>query len=245
MTPQEFQRTQRKFERIFKGENDDDNGDIGPPPAPVVNSSVSHLADLAVEAGIVPDRAAALRYLLRTKSGAAVLQRLGPHLRKRVEPAREEKPKLTVKERTDAAAKRALGHISEHAFTDIVMDYAKQKHPDLPAATAFAKVYEERSDEGAAIRAARQQIKQRQFATEYRKRLGDPLPFEVTLEPRSTDSLDPEAALKQLHELAAEQRKRTPWMTTAQAFAAVFGDPNNATLVQRERSERRRALGAE
>jgi hypothetical protein len=248
MTPQEFQRTQRKYLRIFKGENGDDtgNGDIGPLPAAVVNSTVSHLADLAVEAGILPDRAAALRYLLRTKNGTAVLQRLGPHLRtlKRTNTALEEKPMPTAKQRSDAAVKRALGHVSEHQYTSIVTEYAKERYPNDRPDVAFSKVYNEASDEGMAIRAARQAIKQRQFA----KRLGDKLPFEVTLEPRSIDALavralDPDEALKQLHELAAEQRRRAPWMTTAQAFAAIYGDEANAKAVARYKQARARQLG--
>jgi hypothetical protein len=36
----------------------------------------------------------------------------------------------------------------------------------------------------------------------------DPTPFQVTLEPREVDSLDPDAALKALNELAAEQSAR-------------------------------------
>jgi hypothetical protein len=239
MTPQEFQRTQRKFERIFKGENGDANGDISQPPGPVVNSTVSHLADLAVEAGIMPDRTAALRYLLRTKNGTAVLQRLGPHLRtlKRSEPAREDMPKPTAKQRSDAAAKRALGRISEHEFSSYVMEHARKKYPADAPAVAFTKVYEERSDEGAAIRAARQQIKQRQFATECHKRL----PFEVNTEPRESDSAD--GALGQLRAMATEQRKLAPYMSTAEAFRRVYENPDNAELVRAEREQRRRQLG--
>jgi hypothetical protein len=233
---------QERYLKIFKQGDDGEVAEAQPAP-PVVNSSVSHLADLAVEAGIVPDRAAALRYLLRTKSGAAVLQRLGPHLRKRVEPAREEKPMPTAKERSDAAVKRALGHISEHQYTSIVTEYAKQKYPDLPAATAFAKVFEAKDDEGAAIRAARQQIKQRQYATECRKRLGDKLPFQVSTDPLSTDTLDADTALEQINELARRLNREAPYMSFQQAWAKVYGD--NPELAQRERSERRRALGAE
>jgi hypothetical protein len=235
---------ERKFRRIFNAD-DASNGEVAEAqPAAVVNSAVSHLADLAVEAGIVPDRAAALRFLLRSNNGTAILQRLGPHLRKRSEPAREEKRMPTAKERSDAAAKRALGHISEHAFTGIVTEYAKERYPNDRPDVAFSKVYNEASDEGMAIRAARQAIKQRQFA----KRLGDKLPFEVTLEPRSIDALavrdlDPDEALKQLHELAAEQRKRAPWMTIEQAFSTIYGDPNNATAVQRYKEARARQLG--
>jgi hypothetical protein len=236
---------QERYLKIFKDEGNGGNGEVAEAqPAPVVNSAVSHLADLAVEAGIVPDRAAALRFLLRNKNGTAILQRLGPHLRKRVEPAREEKPMQTAKQRSDAAVKRALGHISEHQYTSIVTEYAKERYPNDRPDVAFNKVYTEASDEGAAIRAARQQIKQRQYATQCRKRLGDPLPFEVTLEPREVDALDPDEALKQLHELAAEQRRRAPWMTTAQAFSAIYGDPHNATAVQNYKEARRRQLGA-
>jgi hypothetical protein len=239
MTPTQV--LQRRFERIFK---DDGNGDIGSEaPAPMVNSAVSHLADLACEAGIVPDRAAALRFLLGNKKGTAILQRLGPHLRKRLEPALEEKPMPIVKQRTDAAAKRALGHVSEHEFTKIVTEHAKERYPNDRADVAFSKVYNEASDEGAAIRAARQQIKQRQFATECRKRLGDKLPFEVTLEPRETNTWSVDEAMKALNDLAAEQRKRAPWMSVEQAFSTIYADAANSDKVEQYKQARARALG--
>jgi hypothetical protein len=269
MTPQEFQRTQRKFERIFKGENGDD-GDIGPLPSPVVNSTVSHLADLAVEAGILPDRAAALRYLLRTKNGTAVLQRLGPHLRalKRTNTAREEKPALPSAAdlraaKADVVAKLGADAVavskaittsgntfglSRDEFVQIIEGHAARQHPTLRKDVAFAKVMEQPE-----VHQAYRFIKEKHWATAANRQMAmaklGALPFEVTLEPRSIDALavrdlDPDEALKQLHELAAEQRKRAPWMTTAQAFAAIYGDPNNATAVQRYKEARARQLGA-
>jgi hypothetical protein len=243
MTPQEFDRTQRRYLKIFKGEDSVDNGDDAEmQPAPMVNSAASHLADLAVEAGIMPDRTAALRFLLRTRRGGAVLQRLGPHLRKRVELAREEKPLPTAKQRTDTAAKRALGHITEHAFTDMVMDYAKQKHPDLPAATAFAKVFEAKDDEGVAIRQTRQMIKQRQWRREHEIAKGVPVVNYNDTRTVTTD--DWRVAYNQLVELRDELRRKVPYLTVEQAFSQIYNDPQNQGLVAAERAAKRRELGA-
>jgi hypothetical protein len=263
--------TERRFKRIFgvddKGnggdiEPDDERrgdpgGDPGGDEISAARSALDHAANLLIEADPLrfPTRTHALRYLMASKGGARLLQRVGPHLRTTTKRAHSESsfrmsPEPTAKECSAAAAKRALGHISEHAFTGIVTEYAKERYPNDRPDVAFAKVYNEASDEGMAIRAARHAIKQRDFGVECRKRLGDPLPFEVTLEPRSIDALavrdlDPDEALKQLHELAAEQRKRAPWMTTQQAFAAIYNDAANAEAVARYKEARRRQLGVE
>lgn len=52
---------------------------------------------------------------------------------------------------------------------------------------------------------------------------------------------DPADALAQLQELAAEQRKRAPFMTVEQAFAATYTDPANARLAAAERRQNRPA----
>jgi hypothetical protein len=70
----------------------------------------------------------------------------------------------------------------------------------------------------------------------------------VTLEPRvtggdaatrSADGSDG-TAYAQLMALAEEQRRKAPFMTPEQAFAAVYTDTKNIELVNRERFESRR-----
>jgi hypothetical protein len=177
MTPQEFDRTQRRFLKIFKGENGADNGN-GDHNVPA-SSPVRHLADLLCEADPqrFPSRPHALRFLLGNKRGAALMTRMRSHIAtKRTDTSESSfRSAPTAKEHTDAAAKRALGHVSEHELTSYVMDYAKQKHPDLPAATAFAKVYEAKDAEGEAIRAARAAIKARQWRREHEVAKGVPV----------------------------------------------------------------------
>jgi hypothetical protein len=50
---------------------------------------------------------------------------------------------------------------------------------------------------------------------------------------------NPRSALEQLDELVREQRKRSPEMSPAQAFAAVYTDPRNRALAAQERAENR------
>ena len=46
-----------------------------------------------------------------------------------------------------------------------------------------------------------------------------------------------DTGLAELEKLAAEQRRRAPWMTVEQAFAAAYTDPQNAEIATRERKE--------
>jgi hypothetical protein len=50
---------------------------------------------------------------------------------------------------------------------------------------------------------------------------------------------NPKTALQALAELTAEQMRQKPAMSENQAFAAVYTDPKNAALAQREREENR------
>ena len=58
------------------------------------------------------------------------------------------------------------------------------------------------------------------------------------------DVNDPRDAYAQLQALAAEQRKRAPFMTAEQAFAAIYSDPANAELANAERRQSRARLTA-
>lgn len=52
---------------------------------------------------------------------------------------------------------------------------------------------------------------------------------------------DPENALDELESLAEEQRRRSPEMSKAQAFAKVYTDPANVRLAIAERRQNRPA----
>lgn len=70
-------------------------------------------------------------------------------------------------------------------------------------------------------------------------------PNRATLTPRqvgafeATDVNNPKSAMEQLQALADEQRKKAPWMTPAQAFAAVYTATENAGLAAEERAANR------
>jgi hypothetical protein len=112
----------------------------------------------------------------------------------------------------------------------------RKAEPKLSQAQAFAKVWND--DPG---------LRERERAEHRRrighKRLGDKLPFEVTLEPRETNTWSVDDAMKALNELAAEQRRRAPWMSSERAFSAIYNDAGNAEAVARYKEARARALG--
>jgi hypothetical protein len=53
---------------------------------------------------------------------------------------------------------------------------------------------------------------------------------------------DPKTALQQLNDLAAEQKRRSPELSDAQAFARTYTDPKNARLAALERQQSRARL---
>ena len=68
---------------------------------------------------------------------------------------------------------------------------------------------------------------------------GDVNPSQNAAASRSADGSHT-AAYDQLMALAAEQRRRAPWMTPEAAFAAIYQDKANIEIVNRERFESRR-----
>jgi hypothetical protein len=125
--------------------DDEDNGNGDTPPA---NSPISHLADLLCEAGEFSDRGAALRFITAKLVGRRDVD--SPWTR----------PKREDTARPSAAAK-VLGRISAHQFTEIVTQYAKERYPNDRGDVAFSKVFNEASEQGAAIRQARKMLKER------------------------------------------------------------------------------------
>jgi hypothetical protein len=270
MTPQEFQRTQRKFERIFKGVAGDDNGDDkgnGDSDVPA-SSPVRHLADLLVEADDTrfPTRAHALRFLLGSKRGAALMTRMRSHIaakradtskssfRGSPEPSaadlRAAKADVVQKLGADAVAVAkaitASGNtygLSRDEFVQIIEGYAARQHPTLRKDVAFAKVMEEPD-----VHQAYRMIKQRAWDNEARGDIARAkfaaLPFEVSITPKETDKWSVDDALAALNELMRAQQKAAPYMSTAEAFRRIYENPDNAEAVQRYKQARLRALGA-
>jgi hypothetical protein len=112
---------------------------------------------------------------------------------------------------------KPLREVGEAGFTRMIEKYSKTVHPTLTKEQAFTKVFLADDDEGRAIRHAWQIAKQSIAADE----------------PSDDDALD------ELETLAAEERRRNPKLSKAQAFAKVYTDPANARLASRERAANR------
>src|SRR6516165_2700669 len=197
-----------------------------PRHAPVVEHHASKIADLLVESGRHPNRAAALDHLLHSARGAALLRRVHKH--------HEEEMTMTSVEKLEAARVAKLkslnpvavakvicddnsSHgIDEHEFTKLVTAHAQREHPDMTPEQAFVKVFTAQTEEGALLRKAHAVTKDL-----------------MSLEPvfvGGEDARDVDGAQKaysQLMNMAEEQRARAPWKTVAQLFSELMQDPKN------------------
>ena len=200
-----------------------------PQRAPAVEHHASKIADLLVESGRHPNRAAALDHLLHSARGAALLRRVHKH--------HEEEMTMTSVEKLEAARVAKLkslnpvavakvicddnsSHgIDEHEFTKLVTAHAQREHPDMTPEQAFVKVFTAQTEEGALLRKAHAVTKDL-----------------MSLEPvfvGGEDARDVDGAQKaysQLMNMAEEQRARAPWKTVAQLFSELMQDPKNVEL---------------
>ena len=116
----------------------------------------------------------------------------------------------------------------------------------------FVKLYTDPGEDGLILRKALNLIKNAQWAARAEKAMpahGPEVDVNVvTLKPRAVggrgatgavDGSGGTSAYDELQALAAEQRKKTPFMTPEQCFAAVYQDTANVELVNRERFEAR------
>jgi hypothetical protein len=184
----------------------------------------SIVADLLVEAGSFPHRAAALRHLLHKPSGQALLARM--HKAE----AHTGKDHSTMDRTTElraivkaggyiAVAKAIIDEnrsygISEHEFVALVTEYEKAAHPELTEAAAFAKAYQIPE-----VWRCCNVLKSMPY-------LADLTPLVVGGESAQAVD-DPTEAIAQLKQLGA---RKWPTATEAQQFANAFSDPVNATL---------------
>jgi hypothetical protein len=121
-------------------------------------------------------------------------------------------------------------HMGEHKYTEIVQKYASANRlPNETPARAFARIFNEDSDEGRAIRRM-WQISRRTPLD--RVGAGDEGKKVVT------DALADESdALDELEQLAVEVRRRDPSLSKARAFAKAFSE--NPEVAARERLQNR------
>jgi hypothetical protein len=232
---------------------DEDVGEINA-AIPAGSSHVDGLADLIVEANPGVDRASALNFLLHTRNGAALIARTQRTTKKETPTV----PYNRLDELRDIVAKGggvttlakmiidnpATGSkVSESEFTALVTDEARKAFPTLKADRAFAKYFEE----NLTVRKAHQVITS-QPANQQSYLAGEPLekaaPY-ATLEPRVSGGADAQDvanatdAMAKLNDLVAELRRAAPELTSAQAFARVYQDPNHHALAEAERRQNR------
>jgi hypothetical protein len=127
--------------------------------------------------------------------------------------------------------------LTEAEFTKMVHDHAQRDRrtgetPDQ----AFARCFTANTPEGLDFRRAHAIVKNFPNVMTVQPLVSGGVPGPDTRGRASTLEDD---ALAQLQQLAEEQRRRSPELTIAQAFARVYAAPENATLVAAERMQNR------
>jgi hypothetical protein len=217
-----------KYERSFNGimakagADGDDDGDDDAGTEKQADHHASTVADLLVEAGSFPHRAAALQHLLHKPTGQALLQRMHKTEKElpmdKIEPLRD-----VVKQRGIIAVAKSIVDenrsygITEHEFVALATEHAKAQHPDLTDAAAFAKLYE---------------IPEVWRACNVLKTMpsvADVVPLVVGGED-TRDLSDTSKAIEQLKELGA---RRWPTESAAAQFERALTAPENHVLARR------------
>lgn len=199
---------------------------------------LDRLADLLAEANPEIDRAAALNWLMHNRAGRALAAFFNKHGAAATEKMFKQRkaPVMTRTEHLQSIAKdygvvrfakyivdNGPSGITEAEFTKLVTDFAPRNAGER-ADAAFARAFSAPTEDGATLRKAHAVIKN--------------YPMTMTITPLVTGGADALAAADegtkaygQLMELAEEQRKRSPTLTIAQAFAAVAAETKNAQLL--------------
>jgi hypothetical protein len=194
--------------------------------APVSDHHASTVADLLVEAGTFPHRAAALHHVLHSARGQALLTRMH-----KKESPMQDTVLTIIKDAGIAgvcAAIVAKGSttISEHELVEAASKVAAERYPGLTEAQAFDKVYSDRGDEGRLLRSA--------------VAIAKAMPFVADLTPLVVGGVDAmhaavsdtesSEAYAQLQQIG---RDKWPTLSEAQQFANAFTDPVNAELARK------------
>jgi hypothetical protein len=221
-----------KYERSFNGimakadaDADEDDGDVN------VGASDHHastVADLLVESGKYPHRAAALDHLLNSPHGNALLARM----HKAAEQTAKETPMTSHSEFVQSVVKQygivALAKsmvqdqksygLDEPTFTRLATEHAQRIYSNDRPDVAFSKFYQ--SEES--VRRACQIAKSMPF-------VADLTPLVVGGDP--TQNVDnPAEAIEQLKQLG---RDRWPSARASDQFERALTDPANAALARR------------
>jgi hypothetical protein len=198
---------QRHYERIFKADADDVEEETDDGNGNEQRHHVDQLADLLVEAGTSDgelSREEALRWLLHTRDGSALIARMRAHKR------------TTSMENVVTIAKciaEGKSWLTEEELTAKIFKYAQASRlPNESPEQAFAKVFAANTPEGVAFRTAVAVAKARP--------------------PSGDDDEVAALALAKLERLAAARRKLDPSLSPEQAFAKCFADPANRELAE-------------
>jgi hypothetical protein len=235
----------RSFNDVMKGLADRDASDDL--IAPVGNHHASQVADLLVESGKYPHRAAALDHLLHSSRGQALLSRM----HKKDDPpmtstsTHAEFVRDVVKQygivalaKSMVKDQKAYG-LDEHAFTQLATEHAARLYPNDRPDAAFSKLYQ--SEESVRRACA----------------IAKAWPMPMSLEPMvatgasgfpSTrlrsgsspgrgDDADDLDAYEQLVKMAEQQRRAGE--SASQAFERIYLDPANRHLAESERMANR------
>jgi hypothetical protein len=226
-----------KFDRSFNGvmakaEADgdeidrEDGGDAS-------DHHASKVADLLVEAGSFPHRAAALQHLLHKPSGQALLRRM----HKAAEQTEKETPPMTshsefvqsvVKQygivalaKSMVKDQKAYG-LDEHEFTKLATEHAQCLYPNDRPDVAFSKLYQ---SEESVRRAC--QIATKAHTLDVMVVGGPDAMHEAINDTEQSE------AYQQLVDMAEKLRAESPFLSTGQAFARVFENPKHAALASK------------
>jgi hypothetical protein len=217
------QRVQRKADTT-DDEDDTDNGGNGQ------RHFVDQLADLLVEAGSSDGevtREQALRWLLHTRAGSALIARMSQH-RKQIDgahrkragnrkgftmPTRQEVLKGYVRlaggivPLCKRIVRDGVTDIGEHELVSLLVTELKRAEPSLSDAQAFSKAFAAATPEGEMLRRAVQVAKAAQL--------------EIMPDSTEADQDDSAKATAQMERLVDEQIRRSPEMTRSQAWNVV------------------------
>ncbi len=194
----------------------------------------SKVADLLVEAGRFPHRAAALHHLLHSSGGQALLSRM----HKAAEPEKEilsmsESLQSIAKDRGIVAVAKAIVSeqrsfgIGEEQFTKLMTEEASRRWPDMRPDAAFSKLFCDAGPDGVVLRKAHALTKGGVYDI-------------VNIEPmmvgtpgamhEAVDNTSQSEAYAQLEAMAARLRGTSPWLSAEQAFARVIEDPKHSKI---------------
>jgi hypothetical protein len=229
---------ERRYQRIFKAddtsEDDDRDDDNGNGNGDNERHIVDQLADLLVEAGSDGDgklsREDALRYLLHSTRGQALVGRMAGAARKRATRkastmTRSETLRRIVTKTGGLGplcrkiVKRGSTEVSEAELTGMLISQAEATYPNMTSEAAFSKMF--CGPDGLVWRQAIQIAKATQLEI-----------MPVATEAGDTDVADDtQEATRQMERLVDEQIRRSPEMTRGAAWDVVVRD--NPALAER------------